>query len=124
VVANRKPVAKPKPKPKPNAKPKPKPAPAPVAIAVASQSLADGQTIQGTVTWQAQTAGPVARVEFLVDDGVRGSATAVPWSYTWDTSSEAPGQHTVVVRAVAVDGRVAEARATVTVAAPAPAPSP
>jgi N-acetyl-anhydromuramyl-L-alanine amidase AmpD len=118
VVANRKPVAKPKPKPQP------KPKPAPVPIAVTSQSLADGQTVQGTITWQAQTTGPVARVEFLVDDGVRGSATAAPWTYTWDTAAEAPGQHTVVVRALAADGRVTEARATVTVAAPAPPPPP
>jgi len=99
-------------------KPKPAPAPKPAAVAVTSQSLVDGQTVQGTVTWQAQTAGPVARVEFLVDDGVRGSATFAPWSFDWDTSAEAPGQHTVVVRALAADGRVAEAKATVTVAAP------
>jgi N-acetyl-anhydromuramyl-L-alanine amidase AmpD len=116
VVANRRPVAKPKPKPKP----KPAPAPKPVPIAVTSQSLADGQTVQGTVIWQVQTTGPVARVEFVVDDGVRGSATSAPWSYSWDTAAEAPGQHTVVVRAVAADGRVAEARATVTVSAPPP----
>jgi N-acetyl-anhydromuramyl-L-alanine amidase AmpD len=114
LVTNRRPVVKPKPKPKP----KPLPAPKPVPITVASQSLADGQTVQGTVAWQAQTTGPVARVEFLVDDGVRGSSTAAPWTYSWDTSAEAPGQHTVVLRAVALDGRVAEARATVTVAAP------
>jgi N-acetyl-anhydromuramyl-L-alanine amidase AmpD len=113
VVANRKPVAKPKPRPAPA------PAPAPAPLTVTSQSLGDGQTVEGTVTWQAETTGPVARVEFIVDDGVRGSATAAPWSYSWDTSAEAPGRHTIVVRAVAADGRVAEARATVTVAAPA-----
>ena len=130
VVTNRKPVAKPKPKPNPKPKPKAKPAPAPkpkpapapkpVPLAVTSQSLSEGQTVQGTVTWEAQTSGPVVRVEFLVDDGVRGSAAAAPWSYAWDTAAEAPGAHTVVVRAVAADGRVTEARATVTIAAPPP----
>jgi N-acetyl-anhydromuramyl-L-alanine amidase AmpD len=127
VVANRRPAAKPKPKPKPKPakpapRPKPKPAPAPapqpVPIAVASQSLADGQTVQGTVVWEAQTTGPVVRLEFVVDDGVRASSAAAPWSFTWDASAEPPGQHTVVARAFAADGRVAEARATVTVAPP------
>jgi N-acetyl-anhydromuramyl-L-alanine amidase AmpD len=114
---------KPKPKPKPPA-PKPKPKPKPVPPAVTSQSLADGTTVQGVVEWQAATTGPTARVEFLVDGTVRGTATAAPWSFTWDTTREAPGGHTVAVRAVAADGRTARSTASVTVAPPPAADAP
>jgi N-acetyl-anhydromuramyl-L-alanine amidase AmpD len=114
------PAAKPAPTP-PAAKPMPAPKPAPPAVT--SQSLVGGATIQGTVEWQAATTGPVARVEFLVDGTIRGTATAVPWSFSWDTSREAPGGHTVAVRAVAADGRTAQSTANVTVAPP-PAPDP
>jgi N-acetylmuramoyl-L-alanine amidase/Bacterial Ig domain len=108
------------PRPKPKPKPAPKPIPAPPAVT--SQTLADGQTVQGTVDWQASTTGPVVRVEFRVDGIVRGTTSSSPWSYSWDTTAEAPGTHVVAVRAVASDGRTAELSATVTVAAPAPAP--
>jgi hypothetical protein len=119
------PVPKPpaaKPAPKPPA-PKPKPVPQPAPPAVTSQSLVDGATIQGTIEWQAATTGPVVRVEFLVDGTIRATATAARWSFSWDTSREAPGSHTVAVRAVAADGRTAQSTANVTVAPP-PAPDP
>jgi hypothetical protein len=110
------PTSKPQPRPAPAPKPPPAPAPAP---AVTSQSLANGQAVSGTIAWQAQTTGAVARVEFLVDGAVRATATAAPWTYAWDTAAEAPGPHAVAVRAVASDGRTAEASTTVVVAAPA-----
>jgi hypothetical protein len=119
----KKPAAKPKPPaPKPPA-PKPKPEPPPAPPAVTSQSLVDGTTVQGAVVWQAATTGAVVRVEFSVDGTIRGTATAAPWSFAWDTSREAPGGHTVAVRAVAADGRTAQSTANVTVAPP-PAPDP
>lgn len=125
----RPPIAKPKapvakPAPKPPA-PKPKPAPQPAPPAVTSQSLVDGSAIQDTVEWQAATTGPVVRVEFLVDGTIRGTATAAPWRFSWDTSREVPGGHAVAVRAVAADGRTAQSSANVTVASlAAPDPPP
>jgi hypothetical protein len=82
------------------------------------QSLTDAQSVQGTVEWQALTTGPVGRVEFVVDGTVRATVSTSPWLFAWDTSVEAPGGHAVTVRAVAADGRTAEATAGVTVAPP------
>jgi len=90
---------------------------------VTAQSLADGATVLGVVEWQAAASGRIVRVEFLVDGAIRGTATAAPWSFTWDTTQEAPGGHTVAVRAVADDGRTAQSTAAVVVAPP-PAPEP
>jgi N-acetyl-anhydromuramyl-L-alanine amidase AmpD len=86
------------------AKPKPKPKPLP-APEVTAQNLADGQTVSGLVDWRAHTIGPVARVEFVVDGAVIATPTREPWATTWDSSTVAPGAHTLEVRAYAKDGR-------------------
>src|SRR5207253_1830152 len=44
--------------------------------AIVSQSLIDGQTVSGPITWTVQTLGSVKRVDFLVDGVVVGSAAA------------------------------------------------
>jgi N-acetyl-anhydromuramyl-L-alanine amidase AmpD len=106
-------------KPKPAPKPKPKPVPKPVQPAVLAQTLTNGQTVSGSVSWQVQVSGPVAGVEFLVDGATIATAIAEPWTTTWDTSTIAPGNHTVSARAVTADGRSATASAVVTVAPPA-----
>jgi hypothetical protein len=96
----------------------------PTPLAVASQTLAEGQVVQGQVQWQAEARGAVARVEFLVDGAVRGTAAAAPFAFAWETAGETPGQHVVGVRAVGVDGKVAQSTpVTVTVAPPAAAVS-
>jgi hypothetical protein len=100
-----------KPKPKPNPKPKPKPLPAPQ---VTAQNLADGQSVSGPVDWRAHTIGPVARVEFVVDGTVIATVTREPWSTVWDTSTVAPGAHTLEVRAFTKDGRRGELTISVT----------
>ena len=82
------------------------------------QSLSSGQTVGGSVPWQVQTGGPVVRVEFLVDAVWVATVTAEPWATTWDTSTLAPGDHTVSVRAVTTGGRAAVASAVVSVTAP------
>jgi N-acetyl-anhydromuramyl-L-alanine amidase AmpD len=90
------------------AKPKPKPLSPPQ---VTAQNLADGQTVSGHVDWRAHTIGPVARVEFVVDGAVIATLTTEPWATTWDSSTAAPGAHTLEVRAYTKDGR----KATLTV---------
>ena len=74
--------------------------------AVVSQSLVDGQTVFGPVTWTVQTLGPVRRVDFLVDGVVVGSASAAPWSFAWNPAGLAPGVHVVAVHAVAPNSSV------------------
>lgn len=98
-------------KPKPRPKPKPKPIPAPQ---VTAQNIADGQAVTGIVDWRAHTIGPVARVEFVVDGAVIATATTEPWATTWDSSTVAPGTHTLEVRAVTKDNRRGTATVSVT----------
>jgi N-acetylmuramoyl-L-alanine amidase len=120
VVSNH---ARSRPVPKKKAAPKPKPKPA-HPIRVVSQTIADGSTVSGVVTWGAHTVGPVARVQFLVDGTVIATATTEPWSATWDTSS-AIGAHTLSVRALTVDGTLgASATVSVTATAAPQAPPP
>ncbi|MDX6486203.1 MAG: hypothetical protein QOF43_1356 [Gaiellaceae bacterium] len=85
---------------------------------IVAGSLADGQTVSGTQHWLVQTGGSVARVEFVVDGAVRGTATAAPYAWDWDSTGEAPGAHELAVRAIAADGSVAEQKLTVMVAPP------
>jgi hypothetical protein len=59
--------------------------------------------------------GPVARVELWIDGVVVQTATAAPWTLTWDTTTVAPGPHTLAIRAVGPRGRASAAVAVVTV---------
>jgi N-acetyl-anhydromuramyl-L-alanine amidase AmpD len=93
---------------------KPKPKPTPPAPQVTAQNLAEGQTVTGLVDWRAHTIGPVARVQFVVDGTVIATATTEPWATTWDSSTVAPGAHTLEVRAFTSDGRRGVARVSVT----------
>jgi N-acetyl-anhydromuramyl-L-alanine amidase AmpD len=111
VVANH-PVKKPVPK----AVSKPVPAPQ-----VISQTVADGSTLSGLVTWRAHTIGPVAKVEFLVDGSLVGRVVREPWTVSWDTSATADGSHVLTVRALTRSGRAGVATVTVTVSQAPPA---
>ncbi len=85
-------------KPKPKAQPTPKPKP-PV-FAIAGQSLAEGQEVSGLVVWRVDLDGRGARVEFLVDGVVRGTDVAAPYTFGWDTATEAVGPHRLTARAI------------------------
>ena len=74
--------------------------------AIVSQSLIDGQTVSGPITWTVQTLGSVKRVDFLVDGVVVGSAAAAPWSFAWNPAGLAPGVHVVAARAIAPNSSV------------------
>jgi N-acetyl-anhydromuramyl-L-alanine amidase AmpD len=120
VVSNH-PRARPHTAPKKKPPPRPKP---PSPIRVVSQTIADGSTLSGVVTWGAHTVGPVARVQFLVDGTVIATPTTEPWQATWDTTP-AVGTHVLSVRALGADGKVgASASVSVTVAAAQPPPPP
>ena len=58
-------------------------------------------TVQGTISLTASvTNSPPARVDFVVDGQLVGSATEAPYSVSWDTTTIADGQHTIIARAV------------------------
>jgi hypothetical protein len=61
--------------------------------------------------------GPVARVELWIDGAVVQTADAAPWTLTWDTTTVAPGQHVLAIRAVGPRGRTAAAISLVNVVA-------
>jgi N-acetyl-anhydromuramyl-L-alanine amidase AmpD len=90
---------------------------------IISESLTEGQVVQGSVVWQVTVAGPVRRLEWLIDGKLRWTSKALPFVFdgkdgVWDTSAETAGPHTLTVRTVAGDGTRAETTISVIVAAP------
>ncbi len=66
-------------------------------------SPADGGTVSGVVAVAASASDNigVARVDLQIDGVVKGSLTAPPYTFSWDTGTAAPGKHTL--QAVAYD---------------------
>ena len=85
---------------------------------IVASSIADGQTVADLQHWLVQVSGPVTQVQFSVDGVVRGTATAAPFAWDWDTAQETPGQHHLTVRALTAAGAAAQQDVTVTVAGP------
>lgn len=90
-------------------------------LAISAQSLRDGQSVSGTVKWEASVEGSPERVEFHVDGIKRWVEATRPYVFNgdggrWDTAQEANGTHTLVVRAVYPDGSTQDAPLGVTVA--------
>ena len=71
------------------------------APSTAVTSPSDGGTVTGTVTVAATAMDNigVAKVEFLVDGAVRGTSTAAPYQFAWNSAAEAAGNHSVQSRA-------------------------
>jgi uncharacterized protein (TIGR03118 family) len=83
-------------------------------------------TLSGTVALSATVTDPlkVAKVDFLANGTVVGTATASPYTVQWDTTKIADGQVSVVGRATDADGNVgSSAASTVTVANTTPPPA-
>ena len=84
-------------------------------IKIRGLTLTDGQTVSGAVQLAARISGTPLRVEFLIDGVLRDAETQQPYQFggatgTWDTTLEAPGQHTITVRAVGPTQRRAATR--------------
>ena len=97
-----------------------------VPPAVSITAPGPGAQVSGTVTVSALASdnSGVVRVEFLVDGSLRATDTAAPYTFTWNTVPETPGNHTL--SAVAYDAAslsTASAPVVVQVLAPLP-PSP
>ena len=67
------------------------------------------------------TSGTATEVELLVDDQSRGKANAAPFTFQWDTTTEQPGIHRVVIRATDASGATTEKEFAVEVVGAAPA---
>jgi hypothetical protein len=89
---------------------------APTSVHLTSPSA--NATVSGTINLTASVSNtPPAHVDFLVDGQLVGSAPADPYTVSWDTTSVADGQHTVMVRSVNDAGDVTDSdSATVSVA--------
>jgi N-acetyl-anhydromuramyl-L-alanine amidase AmpD len=93
-----------------------------MAFQLEVSGVANGQSVSGRVRVEAvPTGAPADRIDFLVDDRLRHTEREQPFELdSWDTTKEANGAHTITVRGVAEDGRVATAQVTVLVANAAP----
>lgn len=60
-----------------------------------------GSTVHGAVTMtvSVSSSNPIARVDYLVDGRVVGSATSSPWSFAWNSATVADGSHSVAATA-------------------------
>jgi len=89
---------------------------------IVGSSIANGVTVSDVEHWLVQVSGKVDEVEFSVDGVVRGTATAAPYAWDWDTTAETPGPHQLLIRAVGPNGTAAAQQSlSVTVAGPAAA---
>ncbi len=77
---------------------------------------AAGATVSGTVSVVASASDDVAvgSVEFWIDGVNRTTDATAPYSYTWDTTVEGNGSHTILVKAFDSSGNSAGASITVT----------
>ena len=84
---------------------------------VAITSPAAGATVKGTaaITATASADKGVVKVEFYVDDVLKGTDTSSPYSCDWDTKTAADGLHTIKVQAEDTIGQKTSATINVTV---------
>ena len=73
-------------------------------------SPTDGDTVSGSVSLAATANDDtaVAKVAFLVDGTVVGTATAAPYTFSWDSTTVPDGTHTVMSQAYDTSGNSAE----------------
>lgn len=101
----------------PSSAPSPSPSPTPdtVAPVVSITNPTNGSTVTGRVTLQATATDnvKVAKVEFYIDQKLKTSDTASPYSYSWDTRKVSSGNHEI--KAIAYDTAGNKSTTTVTV---------
>ena len=100
------------------------PSPSPPVVAPSyrvTQSISNGATIWGAVTWTAAPSGtPVDRVDFRIDGVVKWQERSAPYQFNgddsrFDSTTLSDGAHVLAVDAYSTDGAVAHASSTVTV---------
>ena len=95
--------------------------PPPPTVTIASPSNAS--TVSGPVSVQGNVAASasISQIQFLVDGNVASTAYSTPYSFPWNTSSAANGNHTVTVRAYDTSNNMGQTSETVSVNNAAPA---
>lgn len=84
--------------------------------------ITDGSRINGSRVIRINvTAGSPKDIQLLVDDQVRATVSSAPYTFTWDTTRETIGSHTVIVRATDPTGQIADKRFVVEVTRAEPA---
>jgi chitodextrinase len=93
---------------------------------VAITAPTNGSTVSGVTTISTAASDNVAvtRVELLVDGTVKGTDTAAPYNFTWDSTSVANGSHAIAAQAFDIAGNNATAAVTVTASNAAPDTTP
>jgi hypothetical protein len=66
------------------------------------------EQVSGVVDFAATASPAVTQVDFWVDGGLRASDTAAPFSWKWNTTAAADGQHHLRVQARTDGGQMAE----------------
>jgi hypothetical protein len=100
------------------------------ALGVSISSPSDGQTVNGTVTWEAEvTSGSAYKVTFAIDGTQKWTEYLTPYVFngdgnTLDTTTLSDGSHTLSVTATDTSSNTATATIDVTVANAAPPPPP
>ncbi len=92
----------------------------PNSVLVSLPDLSDGQSVGGVVTLSALVAAPepITSVEYFLDQNLLAKVVLAPYHFAWDTSSFAPGLHSLSVRATDRAGNTGEARVQVNVVRP------
>lgn len=76
-----------------------------------TSTIVDGQTIGGTVSWQASPAQTASLLQFYIDGALTQSDSSTPYIYNqgstnvFDTTTLANGQHVLGLRALSSDNR-------------------
>ena len=88
-----------------------------VAPVTSVTSPGSGSTVSGTVNVGSSASDNVGiwTVDFQVDGVVQATDTTSPYSYAWDSTTVANGQHTLTAIATDLAGRTASSSVTVTV---------
>ena len=92
------------------------------SLSIAVTSPTHGSTVSGTVgiTTSVTADNLVSKVEFYIDDELKETDTATPYSYSWDTTAVSDGSHTLTVKVTDTESQTAEADITVTVSNTSP----
>jgi len=77
--------------------------------ACAMTSPSSGATVSGTITPTASALDNIAvsKVEFYIDGALRSTDTTSPYGFSWDTTSNVNGSHTIVAKAYDAAGNTA-----------------
>lgn len=87
-------------------------------------SPAPGSVVNHTITVEASVsdAAGIAKLEFYIDDTLRGTRSGAPWSFSWDTTTWAEGEHTLKLIAYDTAGHTTVRTQTVSISRAPPPP--